>query len=102
MAQKTEFGPIEIIGKSIVKLHKSLKKEDLLEAEAQIAKGKPATTAPEIAIDFAGVTSIQQDFRKGDRCNTIITDNKATVCVLEPFHEVLDVWMQVQEACFGN
>ena len=86
--------PIEILGTSIVMLHKVLKEEDWLKAMRKRDKyGEPVNTEPCIAIDFTTVTSIQEDYKHN---GTIIMDKKTAVIVKEPFEDVLDVWIEVQ------
>lgn len=86
--------PIEILGVSIVMLHKVLKEEDWLRAMRKQNKyGEPANTEPCIAIDFTTVTSIQEDYKHN---GTVIMDKKTAVIVKEPFEDVLDVWIEVQ------
>ena len=86
--------PIEILGTSIVMLHKVLKEEDWLKAMRKRDKyGEPVNTEPCIAIDFTTVTSIQEDYKHN---GTVIMDKKTAVIVKEPFEDVLDVWIEVQ------
>ena len=86
--------PIEILGTSIVMLHKILKEDDFLRAMRRQDKfGEPANTKPCIAIDFTTVTSIQEDYKHN---GTVIMDKKTAVIVHEPFEAVLDVWIEVQ------
>ena len=87
--------PIEILGTSIVMLHKVLKEEDRLRAmHKQDRYGEPVNTVPCIAIDFSTVTSIQEDYKNN---GTVIIDKKTAVVVKEPFEDVLDVWIEVQD-----
>lgn len=89
-----ESQPIEILGRSIVLLHKVLKEEDWLKAMRKRDKyGEPVNTEPCIAIDFTTVTSIQEDYKHN---GTVIMDKKTAVIVKEPFKDVLDVWIEVQ------
>lgn len=86
--------PIEILGRSIVLLHKVLKEEDQLKAiHKQKKYGEPVNMEPPIAIDFTTVTSIQEDYKNH---GTVILDRKTAVVVKEPFADVLDVWIEVQ------
>ena len=86
--------PIEILGTSIVMLHKVLKEEDRLRAmHKQDRYGEPVNTVPCIAIDFTTVTSIQEDYKHN---GTVIMDKKTAVIVKEPFEDVLDAWIEVQ------
>lgn len=86
--------PIEILGASIVMLHKVLKEEDWLKAiRKQNKYGEPANTEPCIAIDFSTITSIQEDYKNN---GTVIIDKKTAVVVREAFKDVLDVWIEVQ------
>ena len=86
--------PIEILGASIVMLHKVLKEEDWLKAMRKRDKyGEPVNTEPCIAIDFTTVTSIQEDYKHN---GTVIMDKKTAVIVKEPFEDVLNVWIEVQ------
>ena len=95
--QADEMGqwPIEILGTSIVMLHKVLKEEDRLKAmHKQNKYGEPVNMEPCIAIDFTTVTSIQEDYKHN---GTVIMDKKTAVIVKEPFGDVLDVWIEVQD-----
>ena len=86
--------PIEILGTSIVMLHKVLREEDWLKAMRKRDKyGEPVNTEPCIAIDFTTVTSIQEDYKHN---GTVIIDRKTAVVVKEPFEDVLDAWIEVQ------
>ena len=90
-----EQKPIEILGTSIVMLHKVLKEEDRLRAmHKQDRYGEPVNTVPCIAIDFSTVTSIQEDYKNN---GTVIIDKKTAVVVKEPFEDVLDAWIEVQD-----
>ena len=85
---------IEILGQSIAILHKILKEEDLLKAmRKRDHYGEPVNMVPQIAIDFTTVTSIQEDYKNN---GTVIIDRKTAVVVKEPFADVLDVWIKVQ------
>lgn len=85
---------IEILGTSIVMLHKVLKEEDWLKAMRKRDKyGEPVNTEPCIAIDFTTVSSIQEDYKHN---GTVIIDKKTAVVVKEPFAEVLEAWIEVQ------
>ncbi|MBQ2625891.1 MAG: hypothetical protein IJG18_12445 [Kiritimatiellae bacterium] len=85
---------ISILGISIVMLHKVLKEEDRLRAmHKQNRYGEPMNTEPCIAIDFSTITSIQEDYKNN---GTVIIDKKTAVMVKEPFEDVLDVWIEVQ------
>ena len=93
-ASDIEQKPIEILGTSIVMLHKVLKEEDWLKAMRKRDKyGEPVNTEPCIAIDFTTVTSIQEDYKHN---GTVIMDKKTAVIVKEPFADVLDVWIDIQ------
>ena len=93
-ASYIEQKPIEILGTSIVMLHKVLKEEDRLRAmHKQDRYGEPVNTVPCIAIDFTTVTSIQEDYKHN---GTVIMDKKTAVIVKEPFEDVLDAWIKVQ------
>ena len=93
-ASDIEQEPIEILGTSIVMLHKVLKEEDWLKAMRKRDKyGEPVNTEPCIAIDFTTVTSIQEDYKHN---GTVIMDKKTAVIVKEPFKDVLDVWIEIQ------
>lgn len=93
-AENQDPQPIEILGTSIVMLHKVLKEEDWLKAMRKRDKyGEPVNTEPCIAIDFTTVTSIQEDYKHN---GTVIIDRKTAVVVKEPFEDVLDVWIEVQ------
>ena len=86
---------ISILGISIVMLHKVLKEEDRLRAmHKQDRYGEPVNTEPCIAIDFSTVTSIQEDYKNN---GTVIIDKKTAVVVKEPFEDVLDAWIEVQD-----
>ena len=86
-------GEIEIYGDSFVKLHKVLKEDDRLKAEHQAERrGEEANTNPVIIIDFASVTSIQEDYSRG---GTIVIDHKNAVIVTEALASVLDAWIEV-------
>jgi len=94
-ASNIERKPIEILGTSIVMLHKVLKEEDRLRAmHKQDRYGEPVNTVPCIAIDFSTVTSIQEDYKNN---GTVIIDKKTAVVVKEPFEDVLDAWIEVQD-----
>ena len=89
-----ESKPIEILGRSIVLLHKVLKEEDLLKAmRKRDLHGEPVNMVPPIAIDFTTVTSIQEDYKNN---GTVVMDKKLAVVVKEPFADVLEVWISVQ------
>ena len=90
---------IEIFGDSLVKLHKVLKEDDRLKAEHQaVRRGEEANTNPIIIIDFASVTSIQEDYSRG---GTIIIDQKNAVIVTEHLSSVLDAWVEVCDRLKG-
>ena len=92
-------GEIEIYGDSFVKLHKVLKEDDRLKAEHQAERrGEAANTNPVIIIDFATVTSIQEDYSRG---GTIVIDKKNAVIVTEPLADVLDAWIDVNDRLKG-
>ena len=89
-----ESKPIEILGRSIVLLHKILKEEDLLKAmRKRDLHGEPVNMVPPIAIDFTTVTSIQEDYKNN---GTVVMDRKTAVVVKEPFADVLEVWIEIQ------
>lgn len=89
------MGQIEIFSNSLVKLHKVLKEEDQLRANHRAEKyGEEANTNPVIIIDFATITSIQEDYKRN---GTVIMDKKTAVIVVEPLPEVLDAWIEVKE-----
>ena len=89
-----ESNPIEILGSSIVLLHKVLKEEDLLKAmRKRDHYGEPVNMVPPIAIDFTTVTSIQEDYKNN---GTVVMDRKTAVVVKEPFADVLEVWIEIQ------
>lgn len=76
-------------------LHKVLKEEDRLRAmHKQDRYGEPVNTVSCIAIDFSTVTSIQEDYKNN---GTVIIDKKTAVVVKEPFEDVLDAWIEVQD-----
>jgi len=87
---------IEIYGDSLVRLHKVLKEDDLLKAIHRAERtGGESNVTPVIIIDFATVTSIQEDYkRKGA---IIMDNNKTAVIVTEHLDEVLDAWCEVKE-----
>lgn len=90
-----ESKPIEILGQSIVLLHKVLKEEDLLKAmRKRDLHGEPVNMVPPIAIDFTTVTSIQEDYKNN---GTVVMDRKTAVVVKEPFADVLEVWIEIQD-----
>lgn len=92
-------GEVEIYGDSFVKLHKVLKEDDRLKAEHQAERrGEEANTNPIIIIDFATVTSIQEDYSRG---GTIVIDKKNAVIVTEPLSVVLDAWIEVNDRLKG-
>ena len=94
LANDMNTQPIKILGASIVMLHKVLKEEDWLKAMRKRDKyGEPVNTEPCIAIDFTTVTSIQEDYKHN---GTVIMDKKTAVIVKEPFEDVLNVWIEVQ------
>ena len=85
---------LSIMGGSIVVLHRNLKDEE----KARIAysrQGKNVSTEPLIAIDLSKVLSVQEDFKSG---GSLIVDVKGSVQVIEPFDEVLEVWLEVKSA----
>ena len=87
-------GPLEILGRSIVLLHKVLKEEDKFKAKMKQSKyGEPANTEPAIAIDLTTVTCIQEDYKYG---GTVIIDQRTAVVVKEQFDDVLEVWVEAQ------
>ena len=87
-------GPIQILGRSIVVLHKILKEEYLLKAmRKRDHYGEPVNMVPPIAIDFTTITSIQEDYKNN---GTVVIDKKTAVVVKEPFEDVLDVWVEIQ------
>ena len=88
-------GQIEILSDSLVRLHKVLKEEDLLRANHRAEKyGEEANVNPTIIIDFATVTSIQEDYKRN---GTVIMVKKTAVIVVEPLTDVLDAWIEVKE-----
>ena len=94
-----DIGQIEILGDSLVKLHKVLKEEDQLRANHRAEKyGEEANTNPTIIIDFSSITSIQEDYKRN---GTVIMDKKTAVIVVEPLCDVLDAWIEVKE-CLGG
>lgn len=97
--QEKQDGNIMIFGDSFVKLHKVLKEDDRLKAEHQAERrGEVANTNPIIIIDFARVTSIQEDYSRG---GSIVIDEKNAVIVTEPLPAVLDAWIEVNERLKG-
>lgn len=89
------MGQIEILAKSLVKLHKVLKPDDELRANHRAEQyGEEANTNPTIIIDFASITSIQEDYKRN---GTVIMDKKTAVIVVESLPEVLDAWIEVKE-----
>lgn len=90
-----DIGPIEIFGGSLVKLHKVLKEEDRLRASHKADKyGEEANLNPTIIIDFASITSIQEDYKNN---GTVVMDKKTAVVVTEPLSDVLDAWLEVKD-----
>lgn len=88
------MGQIEIFADSLVKLHKVLKEEDRLRANHRAEKyGEEANINPTIIIDFASITSIQEDYRNN---GTVVMDKKTAVVVIEPLSDVLDAWIEVK------
>lgn len=93
--QTQDIGQIEIFSDSLVKLHKVLKEEDRLRASHKADKyGEEANLNPTIIIDFASITSIQEDYKNN---GTIVMDKKTAVVVTEPLSDVLDAWIEVKE-----
>ena len=89
-----DMGQIEIFADSLVKLHKVLKEEDRLQANHRAEKyGEEANINPTIIIDFASITSIQEDYRNN---GTVVMDKKTAVVVIEPLSDVLDAWIEVK------
>lgn len=84
--------PVEIFTGGLVKLHKTLKEEDVMKGR-YIAKDK-FDENPEIIIDFTTVTSIQRDYKYG---GTVVIDQKNVCMVAEPLNLVLDAWIKVKE-----
>lgn len=85
---------IEIIGDSLVRLHKVLSESDQLKAQnVQHRHGKNGKITPILFIDFANVTSVQEDFMRG---GTIIMESKQAVIVSEPIEDVVDAWLEVK------
>jgi hypothetical protein len=92
---RQDMGQIEIFGDSLVKLHKVLKEEDRLRASHKADKyGEEANLNPTIIIDFATITSIQEDYKNN---GTVVMDKKTAVVVIEPLSDVLDAWMEVKD-----
>lgn len=90
-----DIGPIEIFGDSLVKLHKVLKEEDRLRASQKAGKyGEEANLNPTIIIDFASISSIQEDYKNN---GTVVMDKKTAVVVTEPLSDVLDAWLEVKD-----
>ena len=90
-----DMGQIEIFSDSLVKLHKVLKPEDQMRATYQAEKsGEDANTCPTIIIDFASITSIQEDYKRN---GTVVMDKKTAVIVVEPLADVLDAWCEVKD-----
>lgn len=86
---------IEIVADSLVKLHKVLKEEDRLRASHKADKyGEAANLNPTIIIDFATITSIQEDYKNN---GTVVMDKKTAVVVTEPLADVLDAWIEVKD-----
>lgn len=92
--RNNEVGQVEIFSDSLVKLHKVLKEEDRLRANHRAEKyGEEANINPTIIIDFATITSIQEDYKNN---GTVVMDKKTAVVVIEPLSEVLEAWMEVK------
>ena len=89
-----ENPPIEIFEGTLVRLHKKLKGDDWRKAKEVVEEtGNQDVLNPPIVIDFATVTSIQQDYKDG---GTVVMDAKTACIVIEPLDEVLDVWCEVK------
>ena len=89
-----ENPPIEIFEGTLVRLHKKLKGDDWRKAKEVVEEtGNQDVLNPPIVIDFATVTSIQQDYKDG---GTVVMDAKTACIVMEPLAEVLDVWCEVK------
>lgn len=89
-----ETSPVTIVGQSIVLLHKILKEEDQLRAmRKQGSYGISVKFEPTIAIDFAYVTSVQEDYKNN---GTVVIDKKTAVVVKESFADVLEAWVKIQ------
>lgn len=92
---RTNMTNIEIYGDSLVRLHKVLKEEDQMRANYKAERfGKEANTNPIIIIDFATITSIQEDYKRN---GTVVMDKKTAVIVTEPLGDVLQAWLDVKE-----
>ena len=92
--KRMEREEIEIIGDSLVRLHKVLSESDQLKAQnVQHRHGKNGKITPILFIDFANVTSVQEDFMRG---GTIIMESKQAVIVSEPIEDVVDAWLEVK------
>lgn len=89
-----ENPPIEIFEGTLVRLHKKLKGDDWRKAKEVVEEtGNQDVLNPPIVIDFATVTSIQQDYKDG---GTVVMDAKTACIVIEPLDEVLDAWCEVK------
>lgn len=85
---------IEMYEETLVRLHKKLKGDDFRKAKEVYEETKnPEVLTPPIVIDFATVTSIQQDYKDG---GTVVMDAKTACIVIEPLDEVLDAWCEVK------
>lgn len=90
----TDNPPIEIFEGTLVRLHKKLKGDDWRKAKEVVEQtGNSDVLNPPIVIDFASVTSIQQDYKDG---GTVVMDAKTACIVIEPLDEVLDAWCEVK------
>ena len=93
--RSNEMGQVEVFSDSLVKLHKVLKEDDRLRASSRAERhGEEANLNPTIIIDFASITSIQEDYKNN---GTVVMDKKTAVVVIEPLSEVLEAWMEVKE-----
>lgn len=92
---RQNIGQVEILSGTLVKLHKILKEEDRLRANHRAEQyGEEANINPTIIIDFATITSIQEDYKNN---GTVVMDKKTAVVVIEPLADVLEAWMDVKE-----
>lgn len=87
-------GEIKIYADTLVRLHKKLKKDDILKGK-EIAEHRRVefNETPPIIIDFETVTSVQEDYRDG---GTVIMDAKTACMVAEPLEDVLEAWIKVK------
>ena len=95
--KRNETEPIEIVGGTLVKLHKVLSESDQFKAQNihRDNNKRGGFVYPLTIIDFSRVHSIQEDYARG---GTVVLEGKNNaVIVSEPIDAVLDAWLEVKE-----